>query len=212
MAEISGYRRKDAQHRYVKTHNDIDYVFGKLDAASNKVTLLAYKELVEMSKAFLDSYTEKRAGQSALPRYTGNLLDSTSIIVAKGTKRGGKTIAGTEPSEQEAFYTQIAEVKQHWGDCDGTGKGSGYGKDYRIDDIREVMDVKPMQELAVVLHVGIPYAVPLNENGGLRGRHRGFFDWFAEDFKYDVMRISEKVARAINYGEDALHLEGKIDI
>lgn len=204
MATVSGYQRRDAQGRYVKAHNDIDYVFGKLNAAAETVSYEAYNELIKMSYAFLESYKDKQSGQSALPRYTGNLIDSTSIIIAKGT-------SGRD--QKSVHLDKIATVKQHWGNWDDYGiekspKKGKWGEEYRIDNIGSIMDVEALSELAVVLHIGIPYALPINEEG-THGKHRRFFDWFAEDFKYDVMMISKKVADTLNYGRGKLMLSGK---
>ena len=189
---------------FVKAGNEIDYVFKKMEEAANLGSAAIYRELVKMSQAFFESYVSGSGGQK-MPMDTGNLIDSSSILVARG-KRSRKAIHVAQ---------SIAVKPQHWGNWGTAQKGAGYGEDYRMTDIDDTMIVGENGEsvdVAVSLRVGIPYAVPLNDLGS-HGKHKAFFDDMADDFRNDVMDISKEVAaRLSSVGDDSLIYEGVTEL
>lgn len=194
------YGRRDAKGRFKKAGNEIDYVFKKMEEAANLTSAALFRELSKMSQAFFNSYVTG-AGGDKMPMDTGNLIDSTSILLARG-----------ERNRRAIHVTGALAVKpQHWGNWNGIGAGSGYGEDYRMEDIDEVMGIGK-NDMAVSFRVGIPYAVPLN-NSGSHGKHAGFFDDMAEDFRANVMDISQEVAASMSNGSDeALIFEGAAEV
>ena len=180
--------------------NQIDYVFNKLQNASNFGSKLIYNELVKMSTAFLDSYVSGGGGDK-LPEDTGNLIDSTSIHVARGEY-------DVLRKTNDRFSYHVAQAHavrpQSWGNWAYIQRGKGYGEDYRADSIEELLDSRITEgyrraDVAVALHVGIPYAGPLDMFGAHENQsHKGFFKEMARDFRNDVMEISAEVATAMN--------------
>lgn len=205
MATIGvGKRTSPKTGRFVKTYNDIGYVATKsIMKAANLYTKEAYPELLKMSRAFLESYKTEQNGQAGLPRDKGHLIDSTSIVVQQ-------TELGSQRSiHLDRIAPQSSEAK--WGNWGGIGAGVGRGVDYRMDRMDDTMELKGIETLGISLRIGIPYSVPLNELGaGPRGKHRGFFRWFSEDFRHNVLALSAKVASEMNdKSEEALIFEGK---
>jgi hypothetical protein len=196
------YGRRDAKTgRFIPagSGNQIDYVFGKLKKTANLGSKLIYNELVKMSTAFLDSYVSGMGG-SKLPEDTGNLIDSTSIHVARGEY-------DTSRKYNDRYSYHVAQahaaVPQTWGNWGYIQRGAGFGADYRANSIEEVLDTRITEgyrkaDVAVALHVGIPYAGPLDLFGAhSQQTHKGFFRDMAKDFRNDVMEISVEVASAM---------------
>jgi hypothetical protein len=182
----------------VKVHNDIGFAMREMEGAANLYAAAAFTPLQKMSQSFLESYVSRNTGQASLPKDTGNLIDSTSIVIATG-----------DSSDRTIHLRKMAIVPQKWGNWGNIEKGRGWGVRYRMDDIDDTMSIEKGREMAVSLRVAIPYAVPLNEEGS-HGKHRGFFDWFSDDYKYNVLKISREVASLLNdRSGDALIFEGK---
>ena len=212
------YGRRDAKSgRFIPagSGNQIDYVFSKMKNTANMGSKLIYNELVKMSTAFLNSYISGSGG-AKLPEDTGNLIDSTSIHVARGEYDSRRF-------QNDRYSYHVAQARavrpQSWGNWAYIQKGKGYGEDYRADSIEELlggsgrlMEGFKRADVAVALHVGIPYAGPLDAFGSHEQQtHKGFFKEMASDFRNDVMEISVEVAAEMerfNRSDNGLGIRG----
>lgn len=186
------YGKRGANGQFVKAGNAIDYFKEALPLYDAEVAIAIARNLNSMSAAFLKSYTEGGGNNDTIPQWSGNMADSTSILVYLGRELKGC-------HTQNPFLTS---EKQRWfvsPSLAGSGKGQEFVKRKKdnYDNVRSVQSRLASPEygevnVTAVLYVAIPYAEITNELG-TPDRHDSKVKWFtsmAGDFAENCIRAA----------------------
>lgn len=185
------YGKRDASGRFSRAGNAVEFLKEELPLFDSQMAGVISNNLNSMASSFLRSYTVGGNGNDKIPQWTGNLADSTSILVYKG-----KELAGCHT--QNPF---LATKAQHW-----DGVKQGFGKEYVKMDKANDASVRQVQSrleppefgdvnISAVLYVAIPYAEITNESGtpSKTDNKRGWFTSMAADFMENCIQAAGRV-------------------
>lgn len=190
------YGKRDASGRFTRAGNAVEFMKEALPLFDSEMAGVVSNNLNRMAAAFLRSYTMGGNGNDKIPQWTGNLADSTSILIYKG-----KELTGCHT--QDPF---LATKGQHWKGSIKLKDGGEFGKEYVKTGKHNDTSVREVQSrlaepdwgdinISAVLYVAIPYAEITNESGtpSKHDNKRGWFTSMAADFMENCILAAGKV-------------------
>lgn len=197
---------------FVKAGDVVDFVKKKVSYDFLERTNDICDMLFSMSTNFLKSYTSGK-GANKMPEYTGNLIDSTSILIYAGGPRGSflKYSVLPQPSvravkgqrwSSSTYPSGYTGPREDHSTAESAKKPSARGVYYRLApsggdlEVKNVLKGLPTPDfgsnyISAILCVGMPYAEYINDHGtkSKTNKHKGWLDAMIQDFTKYVQEV-----------------------